>query len=197
MAKKAAKTTAKKASRKTAKKTARSAAKGTTGAARQNAGKKTSAKDRPRDAPAANARSAGGPAALFDLFDPAAVMAQFSDALRGGPYDAAALHRLLDSQQKNLVALTEANRRIMAGAQAVVEKQTALLQQAASEVLTGVDPSGADGMALAARAYERAAAHIDEVSRTLLEAQQQALATLQRRWQESLDELQMPGGRKN
>lgn len=142
------------------------------------------------------------PGEFMNLFDPSKMMAEMNRMMQG--IGGADMTHLLDGQRKNLQALTEANQRILQGAQAVIQRQTEIMQQAAAEAaalgqsMAGSNPAEIAGKQteIMRQAYARATAHVQAVSDDIVSAQRQALDTLNKRWQESLQELQQAGGKK-
>jgi len=100
--------------------------------------------------------------------------------------------------RRNMEAFTAANRVALEGAQAVARRNMEIMQQAMADMSEAVRSlSGAESpQARAARqaellkqGYERAVANIKELGDMIQRANQEALALLNRRFTEAMDEL--------
>jgi phasin family protein len=104
---------------------------------------------------------------------------------------------LVDSQQKNIKALEEANRQAIEGFQALFKRQAEMLQKAVEEAskaatsLSAGDPKGmlAKQGEVAKAAVERTLADMREISELVVKASQEAGHTLNKRFQEGIEEL--------
>ncbi len=105
---------------------------------------------------------------------------------------------VIESQQRNLEALSAANQQAAAGAQAVAQRQAEIFQSLMNEV-----GSAAQGLAsaspeeraskqteLARSAFEQAVANMRELSEMVAKSQTEALETINKRVSESLKEVQ-------
>jgi phasin family protein len=109
------------------------------------------------------------------------------------------LEALAQAQRRNLEALSAANRVALEGAQMVARRHMEILQQAMSETteaLRSLAAAGESPQARAARqaellktAYERAVANLKEVADLIQKSNAEALAVLNRRFAEAMDEV--------
>ncbi len=117
------------------------------------------------------------------------------------------MEALASAQRRNLEALSAANRVALEGAQAVARRHMEILQQSMAEMTDAMrSMSGQETpQARAARqaemlksAYERAVGNMKEVADLIQKSNQEALALLNRRFAEAMDEVKSmmgkPGG---
>lgn len=105
---------------------------------------------------------------------------------------------LVAAQRRNLEALSAANRIALEGAQAVARRHMEIMQASMAEMtqaMTGMANTPADPKEAAARqiealkaAYEKAVANIREVADLIQKSNAEALALLNKRFAEALDE---------
>lgn len=144
------------------------------------------------------------PMDMLRLFDPSQALNEWRRLLESyGVPKGVELPAMLDSQRKNMEALMEANRLLLSGAQAVLQRQTELLTEATQEAakaagkLTGTQQPAElqqQQMQLIAGAYGRAISVLQEISGMVNASQQQALKVLNQRWNDSINELRTLGG---
>lgn len=105
---------------------------------------------------------------------------------------------LLASQQKNLAALAEANRQVVAGVQQIAQRQAEHIRQAVTEAAqaarsTATSPAAKElaqhSAELTRQALDKAVEHLKEVSDIAAKAQAQVADTVNKRVSEGLDEL--------
>jgi phasin family protein len=105
---------------------------------------------------------------------------------------------LLNAHRKNLEVLSAANKVALEGAQAVAKRHTEILQQTAGELadtlraLTAAETpqaKAAKQAELLKSAYEKAVANTKELSDLIQKANGEALALLNARFSEALDEV--------
>jgi phasin family protein len=108
------------------------------------------------------------------------------------------MEALLAANRKNLETLTAANRVALEGAQAVARRHVEIMQSAMTELTEAMQVLGsADApQAKAARqaelvkqAYQHAVAHMKELSDLIQQSNAEALALLNRRFAEAMDEV--------
>lgn len=127
----------------------------------------------------------------FPNLDVTKLMAEFK--LPGLDMDA-----LLKAQQKNIEALTEANRKAAEGFQAVAKRQTEILTEAMEEfsdtvrdMMAGGSPeaNAAKQAEVAKLAFEKALANMRELAEMSAKANSAAFEAINRRVMESLEEI--------
>ena len=105
---------------------------------------------------------------------------------------------LMASQQKNIAALTEANRRLFDGTQAVIKRQAEILQKsmaelgaASREMMKEDDPeAGAQKrFELAKNAFEAAVANMQELARLAGDSTGETLEIINKRASEGFEEI--------
>ncbi len=105
---------------------------------------------------------------------------------------------LVETQRKNLEALTTANKVVFEGAQALAHRQTEIMRQGMEEVSKAMQQmanGGSPEQKLAAQAelmkesYEMALANLRELAEMGAKSQAEAMDVLNKRFTESLDEL--------
>ncbi len=106
---------------------------------------------------------------------------------------------LIGAHKRNMEALSEANRAAMEGAQAVAKRHIEIMQQTMSELgetmrtLSAADmppqAKAARQAELLKQAYERAVANTRELSELIQHANGEALAALNRRFMEAMEEV--------
>jgi phasin family protein len=103
-----------------------------------------------------------------------------------------------DATRRNLEAITAANRVALEGAQAVARRQMEIMQQAMSEMtdamraLTGSEApqdKAARQAELLKNTYQRAVSHIQELSEMIQRSNGEAVALLNKRFTEAMDEM--------
>jgi phasin family protein len=110
------------------------------------------------------------------------------------------MEALLAANRKNLETLTAANRVALEGAQAVARRHVEIMQSAMTELTEAMQVLGsADApQAKAARqaelvkqAYQHAVAHMKELSDLIQQSNSEALALLNKRFAEAMDEVKV------
>ena len=108
------------------------------------------------------------------------------------------MHALVASQQKNLSALADANRQVLAGAQEIVRKQADHIRQAVTEAAqaaksAATSPAAKDfathQVEMTKHALDKAVGHLQEVAEIAAKAHAQAADTVNKRVAEGLEEL--------
>ncbi|MBW8269591.1 phasin family protein [Caldovatus aquaticus] len=109
------------------------------------------------------------------------------------------LEALAKAQRRNLEALSAANRVALEGAQAVARRHMEILQQAMTEMteaMRALASAGDSPQARAAKqaellkaAYEHAVANLKEIADLIQKSNAEALALLNRRFAEAMDEV--------
>lgn len=109
------------------------------------------------------------------------------------------LETLANAQRRNLEALSAANRVALEGAQTVARRHMEILQQAMSETteaMRALASAGDSPQERAAKqaellkaAYERAVANLKEIADLIQKSNAEALALLNRRFAEAMDEV--------
>lgn len=143
------------------------------------------------------------PTELMRLLDPSQALGEWRRLLESyGAPKSAELPAVMDAQRKNMEALLEANRLLMSSIQAVMQRQSELLNeatqeaaQAAAKLASARQPAEwqKQQMELIAAAYGRTVGLLQEVSGIINAAQKDALEVLNRRWNASIDELRTLG----
>ncbi|MEZ5931351.1 MAG: phasin family protein [Alphaproteobacteria bacterium] len=105
---------------------------------------------------------------------------------------------VMASQQKNITALTEANKRLMEGAQAVMQQQSQIMSKAMAELSDATqelmkqgDPqTGAQKrFDLAKSSFEKAVANMQELAELAGQSNSEALEIINKRAAEAFEEI--------
>lgn len=105
---------------------------------------------------------------------------------------------LMASQQKNIAALTEANQRLMEGAQAVLQQQSAIMNKAMAEVAAasqelmkeGDPQAGAQKrFELAKTSFESAVGNMQELAELAGQSNSEAMQIINKRAAEAFEEI--------
>ncbi|MGB0671585.1 MAG: phasin family protein [Rhodospirillales bacterium] len=140
----------------------------------------------------------------FDLssfmgdFDPAKYLEEFTKL--AGDYKVPGLDAnvLLDTQRKNIEALTAANKVAVEGVQAIAKRQAEILQETLDGMKETFESLAAAGtpqdaaakqVELSKAAFEKAVANMKELSEMIAKSNGEATAAINSRISESLDEL--------
>ena len=107
------------------------------------------------------------------------------------------LQAMLEARRKDVEAVVQANRVAFQGVQALVQRQTEILQQTMSEWqkaaqgLSGKDPGAAMGSQaeLAKQAFEKALQNMRELAELAVKAQSDAYEVIKQRMHENIEEL--------
>lgn len=134
---------------------------------------------------------------VFQQFDPTEVAQKIQDAFK---FDNSAFNfdAIKSAQEKNIALLTSTNQAIADSSQALVERQTEMLQQAMTEA-TNAAKSFADSGSpqdvakkqaeLLQAAYEKALANSTEISEMAQKTQEEVSTKVNERIAESMEEL--------
>ena len=105
---------------------------------------------------------------------------------------------LAKAQQKNLDAITAANKVALEGARAVAERHMEIVQQSVAEMQDAMRSMASPGdmqeqaakrADMAKAAYERAAAQMQELADLIQKSSGEALSVLQKRFTEAMEEV--------
>lgn len=105
---------------------------------------------------------------------------------------------LMESQQKNISALTEANQRLLEGAQAVFKQQSEVLQKSMTELATASQEMMKEGdpktgakkrLDLAKNSFEAAVANMQELADVAGKSNGEVLDVISKRADEALKEI--------
>jgi phasin family protein len=107
------------------------------------------------------------------------------------------LQSIMDGRRKDVEAVVQANRVAFQGMQALVQRQTEILQQTmgewqkAAQGMSGKDPSAALGSQaeLAKQAFEKALTNMRELAELAVKAQSDAYEVIKARMHENMAEL--------
>ena len=143
---------------------------------------------------------------LFDLdftkfagnFDPSKMTEEFTKAFSQFKMPGVDVNEIIASQQKNLEALTSANKTAIAGIQAVATRQAEIMQQtmkATAAAAEGMVKSGSPQDAAAKQAdlvkstFEKALTDMTEIADMVAKSNAEAGAAINKRISESLEEV--------
>ena len=107
------------------------------------------------------------------------------------------LQAIMESRRKDVEAVVQANQVAFQGVQALVQRQTEILQQTMSEWqkvvqdMAGKEPGAAIGSQaeLAKQAFEKALANMRELAELAVKAQSDAYEVIKQRMHENIEEL--------
>jgi phasin family protein len=148
---------------------------------------------------------AQSPDNLFDVnkfmkgFDPAKMVDELTRTLKQYNLPGVDMDAVVESQKRNVEALTTANRVAFEGMQAVAKRQAEILQQTMNETSKAVDSLAKAGspqeMAakqaeIAKQAFEGALSNMRELAEMVAKANEGAADTINTRISETLDEIQ-------
>ena len=133
---------------------------------------------------------------LFAL-DPQRILAEWQRSIQSLNLPGVDLSAILEAQRKNIEAVTQANRTVLQGMQAVMQRQSELLQQSLEEtaqLFHEADPGApaqqlARQSELAREAFAKALSNMQELAEMAGRSQEEALQSIQRRFDESLKEI--------
>lgn len=131
-------------------------------------------------------------------FDPAKMTEEFTKMM--GQYQVPGLdmNALIESQRRNLEAVTQANRVALEGVQAVAKRQAEILQATLSEAVAAVEAIAGSGSPqeatarqadLVKGAYEKALSNMKELAELVAKSNAEAGEAINNRIAESLDEI--------
>lgn len=135
---------------------------------------------------------------LFQQFDPTAMTKRFQDLLGNFNAPNVDVKGLMETQSKNLQALTAANRAAIEGAQTLMQRQAEMVQQAmneASEAAKALASSSSPQEAVAEQTkliesvFSKAMANAAEISEMIKKTQDQTTEMVSSRISESMAEL--------
>lgn len=136
---------------------------------------------------------------FFGDFDPSKAMQEFYSSLGGFKLPGVDVSAVLESQRKNVEALTTANQQALEAIKEIADHQRGLLQQAMQEagsVITELSSSAGNPQEAATKqvkiaqaAVEKALENMRDLAQMTAKANQEAYETLKKRFEESLAEL--------
>lgn len=136
--------------------------------------------------------------ALFANFDPQAIAKQLQEGFSGTSVPGIDTNSLVETQRKNMELLMSTNQAMLAGSQALIQRQAGMLQEAIAEVTNAaksLSTSGNPGevsakqIELLQKAFEKALANSNEISSMIRETQDTVTNQVNSRIAESLQEL--------
>jgi phasin family protein len=128
------------------------------------------------------------------FFDPADISKMFSDLSVPG----VDWKEVMASQQKNIAALTEANQRLVEGAQAVMQQQSSIMSKAMAELTSasqelmkqGDPAAGAQKrFDLAKTSFESAVKNMQELAEVAGQSNSEAMQIINKRAAEAFEEI--------
>ena len=131
-------------------------------------------------------------------FDPSRMAGEFAEIAGRYGLPGVDIDSLVDSQRKNIDALTAASRAAMEGAQALATRQTEMVQETLEQVGATLDKlshaiSAQDAAAVQTEvikeAYEKAIANMRELAELMVTSNRTATQAIEARISESLDEI--------
>ncbi|MEO5336372.1 MAG: phasin family protein [Magnetospirillum sp. WYHS-4] len=131
-------------------------------------------------------------------FDPAKMTEEFTKMAGQYQVPGVDMNAVIDSQRKNLEAVTQANRVALEGMQAFAKRQAEILQQTLGETVAAVESLTGSGTPqeatakqadLVKTAYEKALANMKELAELVAKSNAEAGETINKRIAESLDEI--------
>lgn len=135
---------------------------------------------------------------VMTVFDPSQMMEELRKALSGGDLSGVDLSSVLETQRRNVEALTQANQRAFETAQAMLDRQMEMLKEAMAEAVGALsDLSAAKSPTKAAtkqgqllkQLMEGALANLREMTDFVTKANADALKTIRKRVEESMKEI--------
>ena len=129
-----------------------------------------------------------------DSFDPMDVSKMFADlSVPGVDWT-----EVMASQQKNIAALTEANQRLIEGAQAVAQQQSAIMSKAMAELTSATQELMQEGdpqagaqkrFDLAKTSFESAVGNMQELAELAGQSNSEAMEIINKRAAEAFEEI--------
>lgn len=147
---------------------------------------------------------ANGIQGLFDVtkymkdFDPTKMVEELTKALKQYQLPGVNVEAVVESQKKNLEALTAANRVAFEGLQAVAKRQAEILQETMNEASKAVDSVAKAGsppemaakqLEIAKQAFDRAIGNMRELAEMVAKSNEAAANTVNSRISATLDEI--------
>ncbi len=135
---------------------------------------------------------------IMGEFDPTKMADEFAKIAAKYKMPGVDMSAIVDSQRKNLEALTAANRVAMEGVQAVAKRQAEILQETMDEVSTVLDKvtkagSPTDAASTQAEfaktAFEKALSNMRELAEMVAKSNNEATQAINTRISETLDEI--------
>lgn len=135
---------------------------------------------------------------LFSNFDPQAISKQLQDGFAGISIPGIDTGSLAESQRKNMELLMSTNQAVLAGSQALIQRQATMLQEtiaeltsAAQKLTASSDPQevSAKQVELLQGAFEKALKNSTEISSMIKDTQETVASQVNNRIAESLSEL--------
>lgn len=141
---------------------------------------------------------------MFDVtkylkdFDPTKMVEEFSTAMKQFRLPGVNIESVVESQKKNLEALTSANRVAFEGMQAVAKRQAEILQETMNEASKAVDSVAKAGsppemaakqLEIAKQAFDKAIGNMRELAEMVTKANEAAANTVNGRISATLDEI--------
>jgi phasin family protein len=135
-------------------------------------------------------------------FDPSKMTEEFTKAFSQFKVPGVDMTGIIASQQKNLEALTAANKAAMEGMQAIAARQSEIMQQtmtatasAAEDLIKSSTPkeAAAKQSDLVKATFEKALADMTEIAQMVAKSNSEAGAAINKRITESLDEVKNMG----
>ncbi len=136
--------------------------------------------------------------ALFASFDPQSIAKQFQEGFSGASIPGIDTNSLVQAQRKNMELLMSTNQAMLAGSQALIQRQAAMLQEAIAEVTAAATKLAESGnpqeisarqVQLLQSAFEKALANSNEISGMIRATQESVASQVNHRISESLQEL--------
>jgi phasin family protein len=131
-------------------------------------------------------------------FDPTKMVGQFSSMMTNYKVPGLDVAALVESQKKNVEALTSANRLVFEGMQAIAKRQAEILQETMNEASKAIDALAKAGSPqevaakqaeLAKVAFERALSNMRELADMVTKANEAASGKINDRIAATLDEI--------
>lgn len=131
-------------------------------------------------------------------FDPTKMADEFAKMATKYKLPGVDMNAIVDSQRKNLEALTAANRVAIEGVQAVAKRQAQILQETMDEVSSALDKITKSGSprdaavnqaAFAKAAFEKALGNMRELAEMVAKSNTEATQAINTRISETLDEI--------
>jgi len=141
---------------------------------------------------------------MWSGFDPTKLMGEFAKAFDGYKSAGVDVTGILDSQRKNVEALSAANKVALEGIQTVAARQREILQQTmdnATTALKDLTAASSPQAATAAQAellksaFDKALSNMRELAETMTKANTEAVEIVNRRMADSLKELKDLAGK--
>lgn len=137
-------------------------------------------------------------ATIMAQFDPNKVVEQFSKTLSDATLPGVNLDAVVESQRKNLEALTKANQAALEGAQELATRQAQILQKTVDELSTAASEIGtlespqdaaAKQTEMTKQAFETAITNMREMADVVAKSNEQAASAINSRIAEALEEV--------